>query len=70
MLFMYYRRSEHRYYDYVIGIGNYVIIASHDHYGSEAGGEYSLGSENASSQLSTRIVHSFVAIWSGNVYSD
>ena len=25
--------------DYVSGIGNYVIIASHDHYGSEAGGE-------------------------------
>ena len=56
--------------DYVTGIGNYVIIASHDHYGSEAGGEYSLGSENASSQLSTHIVHTFVAIWSGNVHSD
>ena len=56
--------------DYVTGIGNYVIIASHDYYGSEAGGVYSLGSENASSQLSTHIVHSFVAIWSGNVHSD
>ena len=43
---------------------------SHDHYGSEVGGEYSLGSENASSQLSARIVHTFVAIWSGNVHSD
>ena len=55
--------------DYVTGIGNYVIIALDDHYGSEAG-EYSLGSENASSQLSTHIVHTFVAIWSGNVHSD
>ena len=53
--------------DYVTGIGNHVTIASHDHYGSEA---YSLGSENASSQLSTHIVHFFVAIWSGNVHSD
>jgi len=33
--------------DHVTGNGNYVIIASHDHYGSMAGGEYSLGSENA-----------------------
>ena len=56
--------------DYVTRIGNYVIIASHDHYGSEARGEYSLGSENASSQLSTHIVHTFIAIWSGNVHSD
>ena len=56
--------------DYVTGIRNYVIIASDDHYGSEAGGKYSLGSENASSQLSTHIVHSFIAIWSGNVHSD
>ena len=27
--------------DYVTRIGNYVLIASHDHYSSEAGGEYS-----------------------------
>ncbi len=29
-----------------------------------------LGSENASSQLSTHFVHTFVAIWSVNVHSD
>ena len=56
--------------DYITRIGNYVLIASHDHYGLEAGVEYSLGGENASSQLSTHIVHTFVAIWSGNVHSD
>ena len=47
--------------DYVTGIGNYVISGSDDCYGSWEREAYLFWSNNATSQLSTLIIDTFVA---------